>query len=429
MFKHKLINLSLLGLVILGIDAKSDNGILGSFLDISSNSAVSSLMSNGVGNSLNVTEMISGGNLPFEIECDPNVDLDFGNLVDICGAYRNTESSANNLLSQLSKGFNFNGCSVAASNTNTCRNATLRKLCSTLQNPNGKTMFGTASSNVKNKENMLFSGGDVYFKGNQCDFNEKSILGDEIKYGTKSNKQIEDDYLSPSVIASKNEVGGGSAFWKPGKLNLYETCIKNALNNGSRDPEEVCKGEFYSLPSDRIAAKEQVAATVKTSLKDSTSGLNKKIKNIESTLKASSYPGCKQVNSNGECTESSYVSNVKTKMDEIVKAEEMDKIKKTEEEMASFQEHVKIATMPKYEITYPTQEVLNGLHPEQKAEFVVLSNKQMHQDALFDSSIQNLTELKKELIEISFQKAELSSKTFYPNAALEEAKKIMDNGL
>ena len=43
-----------------------------------------------------------------------------------------------------------------------------------------------------------------------------------------------------------------------------------------------------------------------------------------------------------------------------------------------------------------TQEVLDGLHPEQKADFVVAANKQMHQKALFNSSVHNLTELKKE---------------------------------
>lgn len=429
MFKHELKKIILLTTISFAPAFAGNDGLLGNLLGVPSNSVASQLMSSGFGSSINVTEMVGAGNMPLEVECEPDVDMNFGNLSDICSTYRNTESKANGLLGKMSKGFSFNGCSIANSDRNTCRNDALRKLCSNLSNPNGKTLFGTGTSNIKNKENMLYSGGDIYLKGNQCDFNSKSILGEDIKYGNKTNRQVEDSYLSPSTIANKPEAGGQSAYWKPGKLNLYETCIKNSLNNGNKNPEESCKGEFYSLPTDRIAAEEQIATTTKTGLKDSASGLNKKVKSVEKTLKSTSYPACTQVNSNGDCTDPNYVNNVKTKMDEIVKAEEMDRIKKTEEEMATFQEHIKIATMPKYEITYPTQEVLNGLHPDQKAEFVVLANKQMHQKALFNSGIQNITDLKKELIEVSFQKAELSSKTFYPNAALEEAKRIMDNGL
>lgn len=437
MFKYKL-KLSLITIVAVGITANaslmdsvtSGYNSLKNFQSVFSqntNPTVQKLITGGLGNGINVNDLFTNSKLPFEIQCKPDIDVSIDELTDMCSSYNQAEKQAGGILKTINNGFSFGGCSVDGNNSNSCRNEDIKKMCGFIKNPNGKTIFGNTSSNVTSKENMLYTGGDIYMKGNICDTGKNSAFGDKVKYGKKTNKEVEAEYLAPSVVSSKNEAGGNGAFWKPGKLGLYETCIKNALNSGARNPEDSCKGEFYALPEDRVAVEEQIATTSKTTLKDSTAGMSKKINDIEKTLKASSYPNCTQV-VNGECKDPAYTNNVKKQMDTMIKGEELDKIKKTEEEMATFQEHLKIATQPKYEITYPTQEVLNGLHPEQKADFVVAANKQMHQKALFNSSIQNLTELKKELIEISFKKAQLSSRTFYPQAAMEEANKIMNSG-
>ena len=419
----------------LGIGAILTTNIFASSLidNISSSLTNYSQLSNPINNissvlgndKINVSDMAGMGNLPFSLECNNDIDLNIDGADDVCSNYKNLEGQTNKFLSLLSKGKSALGCTIVANEKNKCRSEMIRKMCSNAENLDNKTVFGTASNNLSNKENMLFTGGDYYLKGNVCGQLDESIKN-EIKYGNKTNKQIEEDYLSPQAIGSKVEAGGTSAYWKPGKLNLYETCIKNALSKGVRNPEESCKGEFYALPKDRLEVKEQIATTVKTSLRDSSNGLTKKVSDIEKTLEMSQFKGCSN-GSNGECTDSSYLNSQK-QLQTMIKGEETEKIKQIEEEMASFQETLKIATMPKYEITYPTQEILNGLHPEKKADFVVAANKQMHQKALFNASIQNLTDLKKELVELSFRKAELSNNTFYPNLALEEAQKIMNSG-
>lgn len=385
------------------------------------------------GTSFSSNDILGGSNsMPFEVECTSDVDLSFPNLNDICSSYKNIEKGAGSFLNKLTDGFSFSGCKIAKSESTSCRNAQIRKMCSQLLNLNGKTLFGSNVSNVKSKENMLWSGGDVYMKGmngNICsvDSDMGKIIKEKIKYGNMTNEAVESEYFSPKSIQGKTETGGQTAFFKPAKLNLYETCIKNNLNNGISNPEAKCSGEFYSLPESRIAVDEQVANSVNNMLKDSTSGMNKKINNFEQTIKESDYTNCSNGTSSN-CTDTLYV-NKKERLTGMVALEKEERIKKTEEEMASYQEHVRVATMPKYQITYPTQEVLNGLHPDKKEDFVALANQQMHQKALFNSSIQNLSNLKKELIEISFQKVDINSRTFYSQIALNEAKSIMNNGL
>ena len=370
--------------------------------------------------------------MPFEIECNPDLDLSLPNLNDICSSYKNLEKGTGNFFDKLTEGFSFSGCKIAKSESTSCRNSQIRKMCGQLLGNNGRTVFGSNVSSVKSKENMLWSGGDVYMKGingNICssDSDMGKIIKEKIKYGDMTNEAIENEYFSPKSVQGKVETGGQTAFFKPAKLNLYETCIKNNLNNGVSNPEAKCSGEFYSLPENRIAVEEQIANSVNNVLKDSTTGMNKKINNFEQTIKESDYTNCSNGTSSN-CTDTLYV-NKKERLKGMVALEKEERIKKTEEEMASYQEHVRVATMPKYQITYPTQEVLDGLHPDKKQDFVAIANQQMHQKALFNSSIQNLSNLKKELIEISFQKVDINSRTFYNQIALNEAKSIMNNGL
>ncbi|WP_152633058.1 hypothetical protein [Aliarcobacter butzleri] len=426
MFKRKLIILFSSSVILSGSLYASFFSSITS--NATTNNVIKDVMSGGssMGN-INVNDFFTDSKMPFEIDCRPSYDGNFQSLDDICGAYGQIQNQANSILSKLGSGFSLGDCKIKENGSNSCRNESLKKICNVLKKDDSKTIFGVAASQVKSKENMIYTGGDIYLSGNQCTIPGEKELWDKIKYGNKTNRSVQKEYLSASSVSAKKETGGNSALWKPGKLNLYETCIKNALNNGNLNPEQTCQGEFYSLPETKVEAEEQIITASTTTLKDGSSGLSKKISDVERTLKTSTNPNCTQV-SNGECVDPSYINNVKTKMDAMVKAEQQDKIKKTEEEMATFQEHVRVATMPKYEITHPTQEVLNGLHPEQKADFVVAANKQMHQKALFNSSIHNLTELKKELIEVSFRKAELSSKTFYPQAAMDEANRIMNSG-
>ncbi len=428
MFKYKLKLFVIAGSVFLSNTLFASSLFDSISSSFNTDSAVKVIMSgNSAMNNININDFFTDSKMPVEIDCRPQHDGNFESLDDICALYNQTQGQVNSIMSKIGSGIPLGDCRIKANGSNSCRNETLKKICGVLRGDETKTVFGVASSQVKSKENMIYTGGDVYLKGNQCEVPGEKEMWDKIKYGNKSNRNVQKDHLSAASVASKKETGGNAAYWRPGKLHLYETCIKNALSKGTRNPEEACQGEFFSLPKDKIEAEEQINIASTTTLKDGSSGLSKKINDVERTLKTSSNPSCTQV-SNGECVDSSYVNNVKSKMDAMVKAEQQDKIKKTEEEMATFQEHVKVATMPKYEITYPTQEVLDGLHPEQKADFVVAANKQMHQKALFNSSVHNLTELKKELIEVSFRKAELSSKTFYPKAAMDEANRIMNSG-
>lgn len=214
MFKSKL---KITLLILLSSSTISANGFFNNLLSGMTNSNVTSLINNASTGNININDLVTNSHLPFSIECNPDVDIDFGNLTDLCGSYKETEKEANSLLGQLKSGFSFGECKVKGNDSNSCRNNTIRKICSQVQNPNGKTVFGNSSSNVKSKENMLYTGGDIYFKGNQCELGEDGILGDKIKYGQKTKKEIQEEYLAPSAVSAKSEVGGSSVFletWK-----------------------------------------------------------------------------------------------------------------------------------------------------------------------------------------------------------------------
>ena len=427
-------------------------------------SSASSFATDGAGDILNkyknASSFLDGGsffesgfNIPGivggQLTCEFN-EFELPSVADICDAtYGAAVSKAtekiDNILDSLTS-FALGPCKINTDIRKTCRNDQIQNLCSRLRNKEHKIKPEFTPEVVANEaiEQLIFTGGDVYFKHDGdstdvCSAATPSKIWEKAKYGSHSSAQIFNEKLGADATVAKL---GYDSLFKPLKFDLYASCIKQMALAGHENPEELCefgKADYtYGLKDTSLEAKESIALAVQNNFTDPMANQNTKNSSIENYLKTQYLLECdsSQVGFDIAACENSVYENTKVsttiggvEKDVPIIVEQNDVLKRIEENTGVYSATVQIATTPEYKISHPTRAALMKVSPESRLKYLNLAQKQMAQDTLMNSYSAKMSGLKKELAKINYQKNKIAAKPFYSKQAKAKAQAIMEIGL
>lgn len=338
------------------------------------------------------------------------------------------------------------GCSLKASANLGCSNRKAVSLCQRLREATDKfSVTPNNDANISN-ENLIYTGGDTYFKNNinACGDNSSDSANDDkysnVKYGNTTAKELHNEVLSPDKVLSNSNSGGIKSLYNPSILDLYTSCVKSKLLSGANEGsvQEMCNKNNFSLPENQMETLKSIAEASNVFLADplanstaenyqAKSIVQKNMSNCDTSDLNFDLAGCQE-----EAFKYSQVSDTSSSGTEgsgvDISTAHKNKIGEVEKHTSILGTQIESATLPSFRIAFPNQKGLEKVVEGKKLEYIALSKKQMAQDVLFKNSLTQLSQLKKELLDINFRKIRVASVPFYEKRAIAKAKLMMEAG-
>lgn len=357
------------------------------------------------------------GNTSVSFQCNPNIaDLNLPHL-DVCS----TLQPLNKIMGQ-NISFKMGPCNINGTNPLSCSLSSLKSYCDSrigAKVNDIRSEIRTDSSNAiaEGRKKILITGGDQYGKNNLCTATES--LTKKLPNAAKA-------------IDAITKLSGTSAYGNIANTRMAEAsteCLERMYDSGqdSAKAASYCSPQGLTVTTGSITnadveiasynkAREQLASPLKNSASGSYMD--------EAELRNKIAQSCS--NSASDSTAKSCAENIITNNYKL-KNKMQSVVSEIESKEAARAKLFETASLHQKTITEPTEEFKNKLPIHLQKSYAGTAQKALSQKALIESFNKRISDAKKELATLMFQKTEMAAKPFYGTAESNKVKEALSS--